>query len=160
MRFRRMSRRLTLPLILLALLSCRPEPAQEAPAEPDNASNVAAEPLPEADINASLEPISGNGNRQQAAGPLRFTGYWAAETRLCARSAWRFTAQELTTPAGAVCRFGEVREVPGGYDISARCTAEAPERDDVLHLRFPQSAGGMRFESDSIADTGLVRCPV
>lgn len=159
MRFRRMSTRWPLPFLLLALLSCRPEPAQEAPVEPDNAANAVVEPLPEADINASLEPIAGNGNRQ-AAGPLRFTGYWAAETRLCARNAWRFTAQELHTPAGSVCHFNEVREVPGGYDISARCTAEAPERDDVIRLRFPESAGGMLFESDSIADAGLVRCPV
>jgi hypothetical protein len=53
-----------------------------------------------------------------------------------------------------------VREVPGGYDISAQCTAEAPERDDLIRLRFPESAGGMLFESDSIADAGLVRCPV
>ena len=64
----------------------------------------------------------------------------------------------MRTPAGSVCRFAEVREVPGGYDIAARCTAEAPEQDDVLRLRFAESAGGMMFHSASIAEAGLVRC--
>jgi hypothetical protein len=141
-------------LVVLSLLACRPEPAQDAPVEAE-AANATAEPLPEADINASLEPIVGHG--AEDAQP-RFVGRWAAEKRLCARSAWRFTGTELSTPAGSVCRFTEVREVAGGYDIAARCTAEAPARDDVLRLRFPESAGGMLFESDSVADAGLVRC--
>ena len=143
-------------LLILALAACRPEPAQEAPVEADTSANAAGEPLPEPDINASLEPISGNGNG--SAETPRFVGRWAAEPRLCATAAWRFGEDELRTPAGPVCRFTEVREVAGGYDIAARCTAEAPERDDVLRLRFAESAGGMLFESDSIADAGLVRC--
>jgi hypothetical protein len=119
----------------------------------ENVANEAAgPPPPDADINASLEEVAG------LEAPPRFVGRWAAEERLCADTAWRFTAGELRTPAGSICRFTEVREVPGGYDIAARCTAEAPERDDVLRLRFPESAGGMLFESDSIADAGLVRC--
>ena len=149
-------RLLPFPLLVFALVGCRPEPAQEAPAEPNAAAEEAGDALPEPDINASLEPIAGNGNGP-ARGP-RFIGRWAAEERLCARTAWRFSATELRTPAGSVCRFTDVREVPGGYDIAARCTAEAPESDDTLRLRFPQSAGGMLFESDSIADAGLVRC--
>jgi hypothetical protein len=140
-------------LLFVAIAACRPQPAEEAPLEPDNVVNAAAEPLPEPDINASLEPVAGS-----EVAPLRFVGRWAAEERLCARSAWRFTERELRTPAGSVCRFTEVRSVPGGYDIAARCTAEAPERDDVLRLRFAESAGGMLFESESIADVGLVRC--
>ena len=145
-------------LLVLVLAACRPEPAQEAPIDADGAANATAEPLAEADINASLEPIAGNGNGVEGERP-RFVGRWAAEERLCARSAWRFTGTELNTPAGSVCRFTEVREVAGGYDIAANCTAEAPERDDLLKLRFPESAGGMLFESESIADVGLVRCP-
>lgn len=85
-------------------------------------------------------------------------GRWAAEERLCRTTAWTFTESELRTPAGSVCRFDEVRQVPGGYDISARCTAEAPERDDVLRVRFAESARAMLFESASIANAGLVYC--
>lgn len=145
---------LTLPLLVLSLLACQSEPAKQAPAgvEGDETNQAAGPPPPNADINASLEPVSG-----RDAVP-RFVGLWAAEERLCADTAWRFTERELTTPAGSVCRFTDVDEVPGGYDIAARCTAEAPERDDILELRFPESAGGMLFESDSIADAGLVRC--
>ena len=111
---------------------------------------------PDADINASLETVAEAPSH--SAHPPRFVGHWAAEERLCARAPWRFSETELRTHAGSICRFTEVREVPGGYDIAARCTAEAPERDDMLKLRFPESAGGMLFESDSIADAGLVRC--
>lgn len=143
-------------LLLSALAACQPEPTQEAPVDAETDANAIGEPLPEPDINASLEPIVGN--VAEDAQP-RFVGRWAAEERLCARTAWRFTGTELSTPAGSVCRFTEVREVAGGYDIAARCSAEAPERDDVLRLRFPESAGGMLFESESIADAGLVRCP-
>ena len=150
-------RLLPFPLLVLALVACRPEPAQEAEMEPENAAGGAGQALPEADINASLEPIAGNGDGP-ADEPRRFVGQWAAEERLCESSAWRFGETELRTPAGSVCRFTEVREVAGGYDIAARCTAEAPERDDLLRLRFPESAGGMLFESDSLADADLVRC--
>jgi hypothetical protein len=48
--------------------------------------------------------------------------------------------------------------VPGGYDIAARCTSEGPPVDDLLELRFAQSARAMLFESRSIADAGLERC--
>lgn len=122
--------------------------------EPDNGADATAETLPNADINASLEDLVGTEAEQP-----RFVGRWAAEERLCDDSAWSFTANELRTPAGSICTFADVREVPGGYDIAARCTAEGPERDDVIELRFPQSAGGMLFESESIADAGLVQCP-
>jgi hypothetical protein len=144
-------------LAALALFACRPEPAQEEVVETGNFAEQVRPQLPDADINASLESIVGDGNGADPAAP-RFVGLWAADQRLCARTAWRFSEEELSTPAGAVCRFTDVRAVPGGYDIAARCTAEAPERDDRLRLRFPESARGMLFESDSIADAGLVRC--
>ena len=57
-----------------------------------------------------------------------------------------------------MCQFTEVEEVPGGYDIKARCTAEGPEQEDVLEIRFAESAGAMLFESQSIADAGLISC--
>lgn len=88
----------------------------------------------------------------------RFVGNWAAEERLCADKAWVFTANMLRTPAGSVCRFANVRSVPGGYDIAARCTAEGPPVDDRIEIRFAESAGAMLFESRAIADAGLIRC--
>ena len=88
----------------------------------------------------------------------RFVGRWAADAGKCAAQAWRFTEMSLRTPAGSVCAFKRVLEVPGGYDIAARCTAEGPPADDTLELRFAESAKALLFESDLIADAGLVRC--
>jgi hypothetical protein len=140
-------------LLALALLACSSEPAQQEAMEPENAATVpSGPPPPDADLNASLEEVAG------LEAPPRFVGRWAAEERLCESAVWRFAERELRTPAGSVCRFTDVRSVPGGYDIAARCTAEAPERGDLLKLRFPESAGGMTFESETIADAGLVRC--
>ena len=140
-------------LLVSALVACEPQPEQQSAPDVEDGGNAAEPAGPDADINASLEPIAAAPGE-----PPRFVGRWAAEARLCASAGWRFTETGLETPAGSICRFGEIREVPGGYDISARCTAEAPVRDDLLKLRFAESAGGMLFESNSIADSGLVRC--
>ncbi len=96
----------------------------------------------------------------EAAAPAayRFVGRWAADARACRTAAWEFTGTSLATPAGSVCRFSRVTEVPGGYDIASRCTAEGPPADDVLRLRFAQSARALLFESGTIADAGLVAC--
>lgn len=140
----------------LLLLACRERPAADAPAEASEPVTEAGEPLPDADLNASLGELGADPERPGEA--PRFVGRWAAAERLCATAAWRFAADGLETPAGSACRFEQVREVPGGYDIAARCTAEGPERADTIRLRFPESAGGMTFEADAIADSGLVRC--
>ena len=89
---------------------------------------------------------------------LRFVGLWASKAENCGDLAWRFTADRLQTPAGSVCTFKDVKAVPGGYDIAASCTAEAPPRDDTLEIRFAESAKAMLFESNTIADAGLVYC--
>jgi hypothetical protein len=36
--------------------------------------------------------------------------------------------------------------------------AEGPARDDMLRLRFAESARALLFDSRTIADAGLVRC--
>ena len=139
----------------LLVAACRQEPAgdeAQAPAGKTAANGAAGPPPPDADIHASLADLN------MPAPPPRFVGRWAAEAALCGSAAWEFTEAGLETPAGSVCRFVEMEEVPGGYDIEALCTAEAPEREDRIELRFPESAGGMTFESGSIADSGLVRC--
>jgi hypothetical protein len=43
-------------------------------------------------------------------------------------------------------------------DIAARCTAEGPEQEDEIRIRFAESAGGMLIESERIADEGLIPC--
>jgi hypothetical protein len=95
---------------------------------------------------------------KEAAAAYRFLGRWAAKAGNCPTQAWRFSATELRTPAGSQCTFRKVSEVPGGYDIEARCTAEGPATDDKLKLRFAESAKALLFESKTIADAGLVRC--
>lgn len=115
-------------------------------------SNSPASPEPETEEGAEA------GGLAPAGSGLRFVGRWAAEQRLCESTAWRFTADSLRTPAGSVCTFTDVNAVPGGYDIEARCSAEAPEADDRLELRFAESARAMMFESQSIADAGLIYC--
>lgn len=149
------ARSLLVATCLVALAGCQRETS--APTS-SNASDVIAEPLPDADINASLEALGPAHNAAEIAAAPSFVGRWAVDQRSCVRTTWRFSDSSLETPAGSVCRFTEVRQVTGGYDISARCTAEAPEQDDLLKLRFAGSAQAMLFESDSIADAGLVRC--
>ena len=145
--------------IVLSLAACRREPSQEAPVDlPDgtgNAANEAGEPLPEPDINASLQAI---GALHPDEAEYRFVGRWAADQRLCENEAWRFTDSELRTPTGSVCRFTDIRAVDGGYDIAAHCTAEGPEMEDQLRIRFAESAGAMLFESEHVAEEGLIPC--
>jgi hypothetical protein len=96
---------------------------------------------------------------KEAAANYRFVGRWAAKAGTCSTQAWEFTASVLNTPAGSQCKFRKVTAVPGGYDIAARCTAEGPPTQDMLKLRFAESAKALLFESKTIADAGLVRCP-
>jgi hypothetical protein len=89
---------------------------------------------------------------------LRFVGKWAANEKSCRSAAWQFTATSLRTPAGSSCKFDEVSDVPGGYDVEATCTAEGPPAPDTLKIRFAESAKAMLFESTTIADAGLIFC--
>ena len=153
-------RKLLLTILLVGLGACGSEPAANPadPAAEPAPANETVEALPDADINASLGML---GEAPGELGPEetpRFVGLWAAETGLCETAAWRFTREELRTPAGSVCRFEEVSSAPGGYDIDARCTAEGPEQADRLEIRFAESADAMLFESRSVAGDGLVRC--
>ena len=91
-------------------------------------------------------------------GAFRFVGLWAAEAGMCGGQAWRFTRETMETPAGSVCKFVNATPMDGGYDISARCVAEGPPVDDMLKIRFAESAQAMLFEAGSIADAGLVYC--
>ena len=164
-----------LSLVLLALLaSCKvgtvenndPESGAEDQATSARGSD-SGETGQRSDVAEKDRSGDGAGNRDdddkgKAPEPpsdgYRFVGRWATEQRNCGRLAWRFTASSLETPAGSVCRFSKVTEVPGGYDIAAHCTAEGTSRNETLRLRFAESAGALLFESELIADAGLVRC--
>jgi hypothetical protein len=175
----------TIGLAGLALTACG-ETADEAPtnsvetlptdetsgigageASSQNAGSIGQDPAGGAD-SGDGDQSSNGGDTTAGDGPgtglppagtgLRFVGLWASKAENCGNLAWRFTAKRLETPAGSVCTFKDVDAVPGGYDIAASCTAEAPPRDDTLEIRFAESAKAMLFESESIADAGLVYC--
>ncbi|MDQ8755029.1 hypothetical protein RCO27_02200 [Sphingosinicella sp. LHD-64] len=155
-------------LAALGVAGCRPAP-ETAPID-NGTAKVEADDAPVADLNASLALDQLAGAENHMAAPegfgglppddraLRFVGRWAAEVGMCRSQAWVFTHERLTTPAGSVCEFGDITPVDGGYDIAARCTAEAPPRDDTIRLRFAESARAMLFESESVAGSGLVYC--
>ncbi len=152
----------------LATASCRQAP-ETAPLNEQPAADAAAD-APAASIDDSLALDQLAGARNHMAAPqgygalppddraLRFVGRWAANVNACESAAWRFGADRLETPAGSVCTFGDVTPVEGGFDIAARCTAEGPERDDTIRLRFDEEAGRLRFESESLAGDALVYC--
>ena len=147
--------------VLIALSGCG-DPGRDgsAPEAPQSESGGDLREVPETLENEpanALIPAAGQ-RLPPAETAMRFVGSWAAEADRCADQAWVFTRTSLKTPAGSVCRFSDVRPVPGGYDIAARCAAEGPPQDDVIRLRFAESAQAMMFESVSIADTGLVHC--
>jgi hypothetical protein len=153
-------------MLLLALGGCQQRDEQTAEtnaaaqsSEPDAAApGPAPEAANQAEANDTEPPDVGLGQLPPEGAGLRFVGRWAAKESYCADNAWRFTASALDTPAGSHCDFRKVYKVPGGYDIAAVCTAEGPPAKDEITLRFAESARAMLFESDAIADAGLVYC--
>lgn len=126
-----------------------------------NRTKAAPEPQVPPPANETADSAeSGEGLRPlpPADAQLRYVGRWAAESRLCADRAWVFGSDSLRTPAGSSCSFIEIESVPGGYDIAATCTAEGPPASDTIRLRFAESARAMIFESEAVADAGLVHC--
>ncbi len=85
----------------------------------------------------------------------RFIGRWAADVRSCDAAAWTFASDRLRSADGKNCRFTDVREAAGGYDIAARC---APGGNDTIEIRFAESARAMLITSPVVGDAGLVRC--
>jgi len=88
----------------------------------------------------------------------RYVGRWAATEQLCASGAWRFYATHLETAGEVSCSYDRVDKVPGGYDLHAMCTAEAPPMPDLIKLRFAESAQAMLVESKTLKSTGLIYC--
>ena len=88
----------------------------------------------------------------------RFIGKWAADVPNCSGKAWRFTETSLVVTGGPRCTFEKIREVPGGYDIVARCVAGHRAKIDTLRLRFAESAKALLVESASTGGIGLIQC--
>ena len=142
-------------LAAAALLSaCDGAPSGSEPSGPVGAGG----PVGENAANSVVVQPNEAGALPQPTEGLRFVGIWAADQRSCEAAGWQFTETSLRTPAGAQCSFNRVTEVPGGYDIQATCTAEGPPTSDTLRVRFAEGVNGMRFESETIADTGLYFC--
>lgn len=134
-----------------ALAACDNSAPMDSPDGP-----IQGQPADDSDANSVTTSESGN---LPEPGPVpRFVGRWAADAESCETIAWRFSETMLNTPAGSSCSFNRVTEVPGGYDVQATCTAEGPPTSDTLEIRFAESAQAMQFESETIADAGLVYC--
>ena len=89
---------------------------------------------------------------------LRFVGRWAASQAECASKPWIFTDKLLSGAGAPKCSFYKVSKAPGGYDIAATCPAEQPVHNDLIRLRFAESAGAMLLESNALPPTGLIYC--
>jgi hypothetical protein len=149
----------------LALAACSQQPANET-ASADTMTPVANDASPSPTAAASPTPVSSSSPDSGEPGKLpppggatpRYVGRWAASEQLCAAGAWRFYATHLETAGEVSCTYNRVDTVPGGYDLHATCTAEAPPAPDLIKLRFAESAQAMLVDSKTFKSTGLVYC--
>ncbi|HEU4958779.1 MAG TPA: hypothetical protein VFT56_00080 [Sphingomonas sp.] len=148
------------PVLLLAACS-QPQDTAENATPP--AANEAIPPSPSPSTTSTPSPAPAPttkpGRLPAATGAQpRYIGRWAATRQLCEGGAWRFYATHLETAGEVSCTFGKVDTVPGGYDIHATCTAEAPPAPDTIKLRFAESAQAMLVDSKTFKSVGLTYC--
>jgi hypothetical protein len=130
----------------------------------ENGQNAVMTPAPSvspATPAPSLTPsvAAENGRLPPADGAQpRFIGRWAATKQLCKNGAWRFYATHLDTAGEVSCSYHRADKVPGGYDLHATCTAEAPPVPDLIKLRFAESAQAMLVDSRTLKSVGLIYC--
>ena len=141
--------------LAIALAACDNAPTGGGPSGPVGAGGPVGA---NAAQSASPVDVGKAGDLPERNEGVRFVGNWAVDEKSCQSAGWKFTETTLQTPAGASCSFNRVTEVPGGYDIQATCTAEAPPTSDTLKLRFAVLTKAMMFESRTIADTPLIFC--
>ncbi|WP_340644113.1 hypothetical protein [Phenylobacterium sp.] len=81
-------------------------------------------------------PIGGPPPAPPAPAPTQasFIGRWAATADLCAKGAWMFEADRLSTAGEVGCVFKTVTSVGSGYRIEALCTAQAPPEPQTFTL--------------------------
>jgi len=101
--------------------ACNKGPATGEPSGPVGAAPSGPIATGRADTNNSVtggEAVAVQAGTLPPPGPVpRFVGRWAADQKSCASAAWQFTQTTLRTPSGSSCSFGQVTEVPGGYDV-------------------------------------------
>jgi hypothetical protein len=119
----------------------------------------AQKPPPPPDSQPSPTTVRPGASLPPADAAARYVGLWAADVKACADPPWRFEPRRLTTKGEVSCAFDEVHRAPGGYDIAATCTAEAPPKAYTLKLRFAESAKAMLVDGGPFAEpVGLVWC--
>jgi hypothetical protein len=140
---------------LLALAACAPsaehKQAESTPAPSESATTVPTAPASAVVPGTALPPA-------HSAAP-RYVGRWATRADLCEGGAWVFTRDHFGIEDGPECHFDKVAEMPGGYRIAARCTANGKQSRSDVTLRFAESARAMLVEGlAALPDTGLIYC--
>jgi predicted small lipoprotein YifL len=123
----------------LALAGCGEKAPAPAPSAPQSAPQPAA-----------------------AATPATYVGRWAATADLCANGAWVFAERSLTTAGETGCEFDKVTSTSTGYEIAARCRAQAPEQPHTLILTLTDPAPPEAMTAAGGPWSGsvtLMRCP-
>lgn len=140
-------RKIRRPLFVSVLLM-----AACSPAGNDGAVDPGETPRPELANDTPLPPLPA-----PEATP-RYVGRWAANETLCASGVWNFGEHHLATAGEVSCDYAKVTQVPGGYDLEAACLAEGTQTQEVIELRFAESASAMQVESKTFRPVGLIRC--
>lgn len=160
-----MKRSTTLAGALLAACSQQPanqiEPADTpTPATETTQPAAGTSPTSAATAPSTIAHDSGQAGKLPPADNAtpRYVGRWATSEQLCKSGAWRFSATHVETAGEISCQYDRVDKVPGGYDLHAMCTAEAPPKPDTIKLRFAESAQAMLVESKVLPSVGLVYC--
>jgi hypothetical protein len=138
-----------------ALIACSQPPATTgsnngATAPPAIDTTAQAPSAPEQTLPNTLPAPS-------AAHP-RFVGLWAVTAAQCSDAPWRFEAAHVATKGEVSCTFQSVQQTQTGYDINARCIAEAPAQTYRIQVSFAESARAMMLSGGPWNDVALVYC--
>lgn len=108
---------------------------------------------------ASSEVSTPRGTLPPFNSPTRYVGVWAAAETACGHAAWRFERNKMQGPDWTACEFKSVTASQGGFNINAKCTDGANERDATLRLSFAESAQAMLMQGvPETGDIGLIYC--
>ena len=130
--------------------------AANGPDAPANVSSPATAPT--AGAAPKNQTAAAPGKLPPSSAEHRYVGRWAATEQLCTSGTWRFEPKRLDTAGDVSCAFDSIEKAPGGYDIRATCTAEAPPQPDTIRLRFAESAQAMLVQSRVLPSAGLIYC--
>jgi hypothetical protein len=139
-------RTIVFALTAVVIAACGPTAPVEEQPDPEAAAEVGpVEALPRTLPPPSADP--------------RFVGLWAVSEDLCANPAWRFRADGVSTQGEVSCSFGQVSEIPGGYNVTATCHAEGETTQHEMQITFAESARAMMVANGPWSPApGLVYC--